>query len=475
MRTLLVVFVLLFPFFALAEDSEQGATKHDDTKAARKPDPILLKTEKALRSALAKVGNELSFEFPAHTRSLVVKYRIRKFMVHDRSKTGEVSVDAHERVGPSFRGFLLRAHVQKKGTVNQAVVPQTIREPYWQTDLDVVEVAGTDWQLYWALSYGTRTDKSLLRSVRNAITGLSNAEETKRVEKDIANFLKHLNAMPQNLVTTETSPETAGMRTVEVVRAVATAEAHITKRNVSHYSTVMGDIRGGGEVTHAYCRQSFSVLDVLAGEGKRGNREIGYGFVERAEGFPLPRPQSPIPKGAKVVLALGSHSHLLKVIPDTDKNRQTIGKITNCVKNRPPAAKALMAAMNSFSLKIEYHGPKPDLYYSVVCTTSRQKPRNLPPNWLVEQNVSHVWAYQALDHLVRTDVLDPKATRAEHNRSPAKEPFYSLTVSAEGTEEYTRNLDWGKQAYDSLEALAKAIQYDGGTMAKLLARLKESQ
>jgi hypothetical protein len=282
-------------------------------------------------------------------------------------------------------------------------------------------------------------------------------------------------ALPQDLVTTGTSLETAGMRTVEVIRAVATTEARITKRSVSHESTVMDDIEGGGEVSFAYCRQGFSVLDVLAGKGKRGSREIDYGFVEKAEGFPLPRPRSPIPKGARVVLALGVGGSLLKVIPDTDKNRQTIGEIANRVKNRPPAAKALIAATDSFSLKIEYHGPKPELYYSIVCTTSRRPPRNLPSNWLVMQNVSDLWAYQALDHLVRTGVLDPKATRAEQSRSSAKEPFYSLTVSAEGTEDYTRNLGWGKQAYDRLEALAKAIQYDGGTMAKLLARLKESR
>jgi len=46
MRTLPVVFVLLFPFFALAEDSEQGVAKHDDAipvnrlgNEVRLPDP----------------------------------------------------------------------------------------------------------------------------------------------------------------------------------------------------------------------------------------------------------------------------------------------------------------------------------------------------------------------------------------------------------------------------------------------------
>ena len=282
-------------------------------------------------------------------------------------------------------------------------------------------------------------------------------------------------ALPRNLVTTETSVETAAMRTVEVVRAVVTAEANITTRSVSHQSTMMGDISGGGQVTCAYCRQGVSVVDVLAGDGKRGDREIRYGFVEKAEGFPLPRPRSPIPKGARVVLALDVGGNLLKVIPDTDTNRQTIERIIDRVKCRPAAAKDLMRAIDSFSLKIEYHGPKIESYYSAVCTTSRQPPRNLPSNWLVMQNVSELWAYQALDHLVRTGVLDAKANGADSDRSDAEEPYYLLTVSAKGTRESTYNLGWGKQAHDRLETLGRAIQYDGGTMAKLLGRLKELQ
>ena len=49
--------------------------------------------------------------------------------------------------------FLLRIHAQDKGTVNQAVVPQTIRQPYWRTDLDVAVVPDTGHQLYCALAY----------------------------------------------------------------------------------------------------------------------------------------------------------------------------------------------------------------------------------------------------------------------------------------------------------------------------------
>ena len=139
-------------------------------------DPVLLKVEKSLRSALAQVVPEPSFEYPAYSKSLVVKHRTRKFMVHGRTKSGKISEKAHEVEGPSYKGFMLRVHLQKAGTVNQARVPFTSREPYWRTDLNITEVAETDKQLYWALSYGTRVDKELLRKVDETVKGLGKKE-----------------------------------------------------------------------------------------------------------------------------------------------------------------------------------------------------------------------------------------------------------------------------------------------------------
>lgn len=140
--------------------------------AIERYDPVLKKVEENLRPFLKGLSPQPSIEYAKHSKSLTIKYRIRKFMVHSPSKIGRFSEEAHETVGPDFDGFMLRVHVQDAGTVNQAATPQTILQPYWKTDLDVTQVAGTSKQSYWGLSYGSRADESLLSSVRKALLEL---------------------------------------------------------------------------------------------------------------------------------------------------------------------------------------------------------------------------------------------------------------------------------------------------------------
>lgn len=136
------------------------------------PDPVLKGAAGALRSALGGLGAAVSFEYPEHLASLTVRYRTRTFMVHGGSKRGAYTKEAREQEGPRYDGFLLRVHLQEAGAVHQAMVPQTIRGPYWQTDLDVTVVPGTGKQLYWALAYGSSSDQGALQNVRAALRGL---------------------------------------------------------------------------------------------------------------------------------------------------------------------------------------------------------------------------------------------------------------------------------------------------------------
>jgi hypothetical protein len=237
----------------------------------------------------------------------------------------------------------------------------------------------------------------------------------------------------------------------------------------------MGNISGGGIVTSASCKQKFTVSRVLAGDGKAGEREVAYSFIERAVGFPLPDPTRPVAKGEKVVLVLAAGGDLIKVIPDMDEHRKEIEAITKHVKSRPPAARALLRAMGSFTLKIEYHGPNPDAHPSVWCTTSHTLPDRLPPKWLVSQNLSQVWAHQALDHLVKAGVLTPENIRAERTRPRPKEPYYSLTLSADGVDELSFHLGWGKEAHARIQPIYRAMQSDDQAIARVLAKLNEAE
>jgi len=132
--------------------------------------------EAALQLILGKLDPKPEFNYPSSSPTLLVAYKSQIYKIHGRSMTGEVSPEAHDELGPNFKGFVLRIHLQEKGEVNQAVTPQTLQEPYWTTDLDVTPLARTSKQIYWALSYGARTDTDLLAQIRQSLRDFKNAE-----------------------------------------------------------------------------------------------------------------------------------------------------------------------------------------------------------------------------------------------------------------------------------------------------------
>ena len=94
------------------------------------------------------------------------RYKAKKHKVFPRNKTGREGERLIEVEGPENDGVLLRVHVQKKGEVNQAVVPQVLRQHHWMTFLDVHPVSGTDRQIYIALAYGEESDKDLVKKIK---------------------------------------------------------------------------------------------------------------------------------------------------------------------------------------------------------------------------------------------------------------------------------------------------------------------
>lgn len=104
--------------------------------------------------------------------SLTISYRAQTFKIHGNSMTGEFSKEAHDEIGPTFKGFVLFVDVQPKGEVNQAETPQVVQQPYWKTYVQVTPVAGSEKQLYWGLSYGSQTETNLIAQIRNRIEEL---------------------------------------------------------------------------------------------------------------------------------------------------------------------------------------------------------------------------------------------------------------------------------------------------------------
>lgn len=102
-------------------------------------------------------------------RAFIAKSGTMKFTVHGRSKTGEISVRTHEEEGPNFKGFLLFISQESGPYQGAAAVPQTLKGPYFPTDLDAVPTDdGTGY--YWVnFSYGSRLDPELKQALLEAI------------------------------------------------------------------------------------------------------------------------------------------------------------------------------------------------------------------------------------------------------------------------------------------------------------------
>jgi hypothetical protein len=152
--------------------------------------PAIPAEEMSVRQALNVIESALGDSIRRLQRddTFLLLYRPQAFKVHGRAMTGEVTAEAHDEVGPSYEGFVVRAQLQPRGNVNQAVTPQTIHEPYWQTDLDVTPIGDSDKQVYWALSYGSRTDKDLLDKIRSQMKALEDKEALGKIRQQIKNL-----------------------------------------------------------------------------------------------------------------------------------------------------------------------------------------------------------------------------------------------------------------------------------------------
>lgn len=130
----------------------------------------------AFDSILGDLDPKAEVRYPDGTRSVVISHRTQDFKIHGRSMTGEISPRAHDRIGPGFQGFILTARLQDRGEVNQAVTPQTLQEPYWQTLLDVTPLHGTDKQVFWSLAHGSRVDQGLFSGIQKVLNGFRDAK-----------------------------------------------------------------------------------------------------------------------------------------------------------------------------------------------------------------------------------------------------------------------------------------------------------
>ena len=131
------------------------------------PDSVLTAIKGQLEQVFQKLDPKPTFEFPngCAGRSLIVRFKTREYVVHPNIK-GHVAETTVKREGPANDGFLLNIYVQRLGEINQTVVPQVWREPYWDTYINVYPVKNTQQQLYFCLSHRGGTDRTLIEKIK---------------------------------------------------------------------------------------------------------------------------------------------------------------------------------------------------------------------------------------------------------------------------------------------------------------------
>lgn len=145
------------------------------TTAELPPAPLEWKSP-ALRKVAARVEALLHSQYPearlrATPDGLYVECHVRTFQVHGRFLTGETQREAGPELGPEVDGLLLGITLRAGPYQGMAVVPQDHVEPYWTTHLDALPLPASNEHLFLVLSYGSRTDKDLIRKLKEAVNG----------------------------------------------------------------------------------------------------------------------------------------------------------------------------------------------------------------------------------------------------------------------------------------------------------------
>ncbi len=179
LRTRKIYFVILLGgMLLLVTNSALCDTESPSTINSNKQTPALL-------SVLAgKISGVLKESLPEANCSLKTdefkcEYQTQKFMIHTIYRTGEIDKEAHEELGPSYKGLIVQIGWEEPRQPNAAVYfgPHEVDDLYWKTY--IIRDSFENAEIYVWISYGVRTDKKLVERIRHIID-----EETKKA-KDI--------------------------------------------------------------------------------------------------------------------------------------------------------------------------------------------------------------------------------------------------------------------------------------------------
>jgi len=154
-------------------------------------DPIIRTLRAEIKKELVELDPKPTFEVPrsSDARTLIVRYRTRDYHVHTYDNKGRIRGTLSSSEGPSDEGFLLNIHIQYLGRTNNAVTLQPIQHKHWKEDVAVYKVEKEFKQIYFSLSYNTKTDPDLIATLKK-IADRVRLDHNKQVE---------INAVPGKL------------------------------------------------------------------------------------------------------------------------------------------------------------------------------------------------------------------------------------------------------------------------------------
>lgn len=108
--------------------------------------------------------------------NFTAKHGTMTFAIHRRSKTGEILQQTTQVEGPNDKGFMFSMSVQDGSYEGQAVVPQTLRNVYWQTYVDRAPTEDGNGHYVISFSFGSRIDSDFMKALFKALPKSTNGQ-----------------------------------------------------------------------------------------------------------------------------------------------------------------------------------------------------------------------------------------------------------------------------------------------------------
>jgi hypothetical protein len=164
------------PMIGAQQTTPMGVTKRAEVRTAPLPrhNPVLTGVASRLQSLLKRDCPQATLTW--EDDHLISRFHTRKFMVYSVGMDGGISKRLVEEIGPEADGYSLDVSVERGKYAGQAVVPQDLREPYWTTFVDADAYNASGDHLKVTLSYGVRTNRSLLHQIKAVIAEVCRAQ-----------------------------------------------------------------------------------------------------------------------------------------------------------------------------------------------------------------------------------------------------------------------------------------------------------